>query len=111
MSETVYAVMAGVYFGMGAYLLMSRSLTRLVIGLIALSHGVNVALFLSGGLSGKRSPFVEKGVVAEAGQTHADPLPQALILTAIVISFALLAFAIVIYRRATENAGVEDISK
>jgi multicomponent Na+:H+ antiporter subunit C len=88
-------VVMGVLFTAGIYLLLERSLTRVMLGLMMLTNAANVLLLLTGGFSG-RSPLYAAGVGAEE---YSDPLPQALILTSIVIGFAVTAFMLgIIYR-------------
>ncbi|MBX3285563.1 MAG: Na(+)/H(+) antiporter subunit C [Acidimicrobiales bacterium] len=89
----------------GTYLVLSRHLSRVIIGIGLLGHGVNVLLVLSGG-DGGRPAFV-----GGDGGPVADPLPQALVLTAIVITFGVIAFLLALaYRswRVTGNDEVED---
>lgn len=100
------AIVVAVLFGTGTYLLLQRTLTRIVIGLALMSHGVNVLLLLSGGRSGV-PPLIGDD---DAGR-YADPLPQAMALTAIVISFAILAFLLALAYRSwtiTHDDEVED---
>ena len=78
------ALLIGVLFATGLYLLLGRSLLRQIIGLALLSHSANVVILLAAGLKGS--------VPVMAAAPHTDPLPQALILTAIVISFGVTAF-------------------
>lgn len=80
------ALLVGVLVATGFFLLLGRSLLRQIIGLTLLSHAANVAILLSAGLRG-RAP-----VLGEGPGPLTDPLPQALILTAIVISFGVTAF-------------------
>jgi len=97
-------VLVGVLFAVGTYLLMERSLTRIALGVGVLGNGVNVLLVIVGSRPG-RAPIVN------AGGEMTDPLPQALVLTAIVIGFALLAFLLALAWRnwtITENDEVED---
>jgi len=101
------AVVVGVLYGAGTYLLLQRTLTRIVIGLALISHGTNVLLLLSGGRAGV-APLIG---LAEEGQAYADPLPQAMALTAIVITFALMAFLLTLGYRSwvlTHDDEVED---
>ena len=85
----------GVLFAVGIYLLLERSLTRVLLGIVLLGNGVNLLLLATGGPLGK-APFYQAGM--PPGE-YADPLPQALILTAIVITFAVTAFMLgIIYR-------------
>lgn len=97
-------VLVGVLFAVGTYLLMERSLTRIALGVGVLGNGVNVLLVIVGSRPG-RAPIVN------AGGEMTDPLPQALVLTAIVIGFALLAFLLALAWRnwtITEDDEVED---
>lgn len=87
------ALLAGVLFAGGVYLLLDRLLTRIVLGLSLLGHGAVVLLIASGPTG--RPPFAE-GATGPA----ADPLPQALALTAIVITFGILAFVLALALRS-----------
>jgi multicomponent Na+:H+ antiporter subunit C len=88
-------VVMGAFFAAGIYLLLERSLTRVLLGLILLTNGANMLLLAAGGPAGK-APLYASGT--PAGE-YSDPLPQALILTSIVISFAVTAFMLgIIYR-------------
>ncbi|WP_285727508.1 Na(+)/H(+) antiporter subunit C [Psychromicrobium xiongbiense] len=85
----------GVLYAVGIYLLLERSLTRVLMGLTLLANATNMLLLLTGGYAGL-APLL--GVKVPAG-SYNDPLPQALILTSIVISFAVSAFMLgIIYR-------------
>ncbi|WP_458115598.1 Na(+)/H(+) antiporter subunit C [Arthrobacter sp. D2-10] len=88
-------VIMGALFAAGIYLLLERSLTRVLLGLIMLANGANMLLLAGGGAAG-RAPLYSSGI---APKDYSDPLPQALILTSIVISFAVTAFMLgIIYR-------------
>jgi multicomponent Na+:H+ antiporter subunit C len=78
-------VLIGVLFATGTYLLLHRSLTRIVLGVAMLANGVNVLILATSARQG------EPPIVGTDG-TVTDPVPQALVLTAIVIGFALIAF-------------------
>jgi multicomponent Na+:H+ antiporter subunit C len=93
----------GVLFGSGTYLLLQRTLLQLVIGLSLFSHAANLALMVSGGLKRGNPPLLTNATA------YADPLPQALVLTAIVISFGMTAFAIVLAFRARQVCGSDDV--
>lgn len=105
MIHLILALTVGILFACGAYLIMRRGQIKLILGLALLSHGVNLLLFGSGQLTRGAPPIFadKKNYVAElarlAEQPMADPLPQALILTAIVISFGITAFVIVLVNR------------
>lgn len=96
--ETLYALAFGVLLAAALYLLMSRNLLRLVLGLLLLGNAVNLAIFVGGRLSSAVPPLVPEGSLTLAAS--ANPLPQALILTAIVISFSLVAYTVVLFERA-----------
>jgi multicomponent Na+:H+ antiporter subunit C len=102
--EVPVALTVGVVFGSGLYLVMQRNLLRFVFGLILMSGSVNVALFVAGRLTRGVAPLVPEGAVAPPPGA-ANALPQALILTAIVIGFGLIAFALVLLLRTYERLG------
>lgn len=92
--EFVMAIVIGVLFMAAVYLILSRSLLRIILGTGLLSHGAHLLILTMGGLGGTSPPVLAEGVT-----DYADPLPQALILTAIVISFGVTAFMIVLFYR------------
>lgn len=88
-------VVMGVLYAVGVYLLLERSLTRVLLGLMLLTNGTNLLILHAGGEAGS-APLYDASIAAE---NYSDPLPQALILTAIVISLAVTAFLLgMIYR-------------
>jgi multicomponent Na+:H+ antiporter subunit C len=105
--EPLVALLVGVLYATGLYLMLSRNLVRLVLGLALIGHAANLLIFVSGRLTRGRPPIV--GDVPLAPGTFADPLPQALILTAIVIGFGVFAFALILVRRAITLTGGEDV--
>ena len=92
------AVLIGVLYAAGTYLLLQRTLTRVVLGLGLLSHGANLLLLAAGGRSGA-VPFSGQ-VDGAAGAGTADPLPQAMVLTAVVITFGVTAFLLALAFRS-----------
>lgn len=108
--ETLLAFVIGGLYAAGVYLMLRRSLVKLVIGLVLLSHGANLLIFTIGGLTRARAPIVAAGATQPAAP-YADPLPQALILTAIVISFGVTAFTVVLLQRAYQAVGSDDLDK
>lgn len=102
------AIVVGSLYAAGLYLMMDRNMIRLILGLAILSHAANLLIFTSAGLSRGRPPIVPADGAMPMGAS-ADPLPQALILTAIVISFGVLAFAMALVYRAYETVGSEDL--
>lgn len=102
MISLLLAIAVGSLFASGTYMIMRRGQIKLIVGLALLSHGVNLLLFGSGALTEGRPPiFLDKKNYTETlyWVPPADPLPQALILTAIVISFGITAFVIVLVNR------------
>lgn len=101
----VVALCAGALFAAGTYLLLQRLLTRIVIGLGLVAHGANLLLLGSGGRPGA-APIIAEGTTA-----YSDPLPQALVLTAIVITFGVTALLLALAWRSwalTRSDAVED---
>ncbi len=92
------AVLVGVLYAAGTYLLLQRTLTRVVLGLGLLGHGANLLLLTAGGAAGG-VPFAGRSGGA-AGDGTADPLPQAMVLTAIVITFGVTAFLLALAFRS-----------
>ncbi len=82
----VLAAAASTLFGCGTYLLLQRELTRIVLGLALLAHGANLFILLGAGAPG-RPAFIDSD-----GGPYLDPLPQAFVLTAIVITFGVTTF-------------------
>lgn len=106
--EVVLALTVGFLYAAGLYLILRRSLLKIIIGIALLTNGANLLIFTAAGLVRGRPPLVLEG--AEVVEPpFADPLPQALILTAIVIGFALQAFAMVLAYRTYRGVGTDDI--
>ncbi|MCT4654868.1 MAG: Na+/H+ antiporter subunit C [Cohaesibacter sp.] len=105
--ETLLALLVGVYFGVSVYLMMSRHIIRILIGVAVLGNGVNLLIFTSGRLTRETPPIIPQDPEKMA-QIIANPLPQALILTAIVISFSFLAFLLVLAFRTYQELGTDD---
>lgn len=104
--ELVLAIVAGSLYACGLYLMLRRRLAQLIIGLSLLANGSNILIFAAAGVTRGQPPIIEEGVAATA---FADPVPQSLILTSIVIGFGVLAFALVLAHRVHASAGSDDI--
>ena len=104
--ELVLAVVAGVLYAGGLYLMLRRRLAQLIIGLGLLSNGSNILILAAAGVTRSKPPLITPGVTADQ---FADPVPQSLILTAIVIGFGVLAFSLVLAHRVHQSAGSDDI--
>ena len=105
--ELLLALASGVLYAAGIYLMLRRRLAQLIIGLGLLSNGTNLLIFTAGGLTRGRPPVVPAD--AALLQPYADPVPQALVLTAIVIGFGLLAFSLVLAHRVHVAGGSDDV--
>jgi multicomponent Na+:H+ antiporter subunit C len=90
--------------------MMRRSIVKLILGLGLLGHAANLLIFTIGGLGETRPPLIPADAEILAGAT-ADPLPQALILTAIVIGFGVQAFAVVLLKRVYQTLGTDDLKE
>ncbi len=97
------ALAIGILYGTAFFMLLRRSVVKLVIGLILLSHAANLLIFTAGGLFKGSTPILQPGTLPLQ-----DPIPQALILTAIVISFGVLSFALILVYRFFERTGAND---
>ena len=108
--QTLLAFVVGGLYAAGLYMMMRRSIVKLLIGLSLLSHAATLLIFTAGGLSSSHPPLVQPGHELPP-PSHADPVPQALILTAIVISFGVLAFTVVLVHRAYQAVATDDLDQ
>jgi multicomponent Na+:H+ antiporter subunit C len=106
--ETVLAFVIGGLFAAGLYMMMRRSIVKLIIGLVLVSQAVNLLILTTGRLTRGQPPIIAPGTT-QLPEIFADPLPQAFILTAIVIGFGLQAFAVVLIKRAYQTVGTDDL--
>ena len=97
-------VAVGVQFGAGVYLLLERSLTRVIVGLYLIGNAINLMFLLAGGAAGG-PPLIGSGPEEEM----ADPLPQAMVLTAIVINLGLTAFVLAMGYRSWQLHGHDEV--
>lgn len=102
--EALFAILIGVMTGGAVYLLLRAHTFPVILGLSLLGYAVNLFLFASGRLRLDSAPLVEHGL----GQLP-DPLPQALVLTAIVIGFGMTAFLVVLALRALRELGSDRV--
>ena len=108
--ETLLAIVVGGLYGMSFYLMLRRSMVKLIFGLILFSQAANLLIFTSAGLTRGRAPILPE-IAAESASPMADPLPQALVLTAIVIGFGLLAFALALLYRVHDSLRTDDLDQ
>lgn len=100
------AIVIGILFMCATYLMLSKSILRIIIGTGLLSHGAHLLILTMGGLKGGSVPLLSDDVT-----TYVDPLPQALILTAIVISFGVTSFLLVLAYRTYQELGTDDMEE
>lgn len=105
--EAAFAILIGMFFTVAVYLLVSRQLVRVLLGIAILGNAVNLLIFTSGRLLREVPPVIPEALQVPEG-TIANPLPQALILTAIVISFSFFAFLLVLSFRAYQELGTDN---
>ena len=104
------SVLVALYFAASIYLMLSTHTIRLILGVALLSNAVNLLIFAGGRVTPEIPPFVPAGLSAPEAAI-ANPLPQALILTAIVIGFSFFAFLLVLVYRAYEDLGTDDTTE
>lgn len=102
--SVVIAITAGALFATGTYLLLQKLLSRIIVGLGLIAHGANLVLLGSGGMPG-RPPIIDD---VSAGP-YSDPLEQALVLTAIVITFGVTAFLLALAYRSWDERGDDEV--
>ena len=108
--EILLAVVVGVLYAAGLYLVMRRSIVKLILGLALLGHAANLLIFAIGRLTHNQPPLIAESA-KQMTAPYADPLPQALVLTAIVIGFGVQAFALVLLKRVYQTFGTDDLKQ
>ena len=106
--EAVLAIAIGVLAGSGVYLLLRPRTFQVIMGLTLISYAVNLFIFSMGRLKVDSEPVLEPGLVATLANT-ADPMPQALVLTAIVIGFAMTALFLVVLLASRGLTGTDHV--
>ena len=105
--EPAVAVLAGLYFGIAIYLMLSSHIIRMLLGVALLGNGVNLTIFTVGRITREIPPIIGADAVVPMSDI-ANPLPQALVLTAIVISFSFFAFLLVLAFRTYQELSTDD---
>jgi multicomponent Na+:H+ antiporter subunit C len=103
------AALVGIFLTAAIYQLLSRSVIRMLLGLALLGNGVNLMIFVAGRLTRVAPPIAAPGT--QIPLDGANPLPQALILTAIVIGFAMFSFLLVLAYRAYQTLEADDTNQ
>ncbi|MEL7215306.1 MAG: Na+/H+ antiporter subunit C [Pseudomonadota bacterium] len=106
--ETIVSILIGAIFAGAVYLMLSGNLFRFLLGLILISNAANLTIFAAGRLTQGQPALVPEGADAPL-EMVANALPQALVLTAIVIGFGLYAFALVLTFRAYKSLGTLEV--
>lgn len=106
--DLILPIITGILYSAGIYLMLRRSFVKLTIGMVVLGHATNLFLFVISRVT-RGTPALVKEGATQPEASFADPLPQALILTAIVISFGIQAFAIVLLKRVYLQTGTSDL--
>ena len=110
MMESALAVVIGVLFACAVYQLLQPNLLRMIFGLMILSNAVNLLIVTAGRLTRGQPALIEEGAAVLA-EPYANPLPQALTLTAVVISFGLISFVLVLAYRSYAAMGTIDMDE
>jgi multicomponent Na+:H+ antiporter subunit C len=105
--ETALTVLVGLFYAVAVYLMLSRHIIRVLLGIAIFGNAVNLTIFTAGRVLREVPPIIPEGL-STLDSVTANPLPQALILTAIVISFSFFAFLLVLAFRAYQELGTDD---
>jgi multicomponent Na+:H+ antiporter subunit C len=108
--ETILAFVVGGLYAAGLYMMVRRSFVKMIIGIGLLTQAANLLIFTMGRLVRARPPLIPIGFET-AELPVADPLPQAVILTAIVIGFGVQAFSLALIKRVYDATGTDDIDE
>ncbi|MBP1679398.1 MAG: mrpC [Bacteroidetes bacterium] len=108
--ELMLALLTGLLYATAVYMMLRRSIVKLVIGLSLLAHASTLLILTVGRPVRTQPPIIPAGAT-ELVQPFSDPVPQALILTAIVISFGVQAFALVLIRQSSKVVGTDDLDR
>lgn len=106
--DIVLSILIGIVYAAGFYLMLHRSFVKIIIGMGILGHATNLFLFVISRIT-RANPALVAGGDQQPIPPFADPVPQALILTAIVIGFGIQAFAIVLLNRIHQTANTGDL--
>ncbi|QGH35043.1 Na(+)/H(+) antiporter subunit C [Gracilibacillus salitolerans] len=104
--EIIMSILAGVLFTAGVYNLLQKQMLRIIIGTALISHGAHLFILTMGELKTGAPPILDYDI-----ENYTDPLPQALILTSIVISFGVTSLLLVLAYRASKENGTDNMEK
>lgn len=100
------SIVVGILFAVATYLILSKSILRILLGTVIISHGAHLLILTMGGLKTGAPPLL-----GQEAPAYTDPLPQALILTAIVIAFGVTALVFVLAYRSYQELGTDDMEQ
>lgn len=104
--EVMMSFVVGILFAVATYLILSKSILRILLGTVIISHGAHLLILTMGGLKTGAPPLL-----GQEAPAYTDPLPQALILTAIVIAFGVTALVFVLAYRSYQELGTDDMEQ
>lgn len=108
--DVLLSIIVGVLYAAGFYMLLNKGMTKMIIGIMALGYASNLFIFIIARLTRGLPALIKPGdSVMESD--YADPIPQAFILTAIVIGFGIQAFAIVLLRKVYKKTGTANMDE
>ena len=107
----IISILVGLLFTAGLFLIMKRNILEVLLGTLLLSHGVNLLLIAMGGWAPDGKPPILESGESLPPSAYADPLPHALILTAIVIAFGITSFLVVIVLRGFEETNSSEFGE
>jgi multicomponent Na+:H+ antiporter subunit C len=105
--EVALSIVVGLFFAAAIFLMLSQHIIRVLLGIALFGNAVNLLIFTAGRVPSETPPIIPAALQVPPGPT-ANPLPQALILTAIVISFSFFAFLLVLAYRAYQDLGTDE---
>jgi len=108
--EFLLAILVGVLYTAGVYMLLRRSVLKFIIGIIFLSNATNLLVFLAAGLIPGEPVFLDPAAGSTL-QELADPLPQALVLTAVVIGFGIVVYLLAVKYRLFHETRTDDLDQ
>lgn len=107
--EILLAILVGILYTAGVYMLLRRSILKFIIGIIFISNATNLLVFMASGLTRGEPAYVNDNV--SKAEVLADPLPQALVLTAIVIGFGIVVFTLALKFKFFQRTGTDDLDQ
>lgn len=107
--EILLAILIGVLYTAGVYMVLRRSIVKFIIGILFLSNATNLLVFLAAGVSAAKPVFVDEHYVSS--DLFADPLPQALVLTSIVIGLGIVAYTLALKHKFFSETGTDDLDQ